>query len=205
MTEEIITLVKRGRFTIQEVAEKKVTKIPERIRHESISLDKKFFLTKKRFENNNNELPSFVSFVYDFSRNEWLNFSQIWKVYKRIPSLSFDKVFHYVDNDNNDNNNSDSFHLSKIKTNDDSDSGLLAKNENNKPKKAYKELVRKLKMNEFLFKSIKRVLRRSDCLPDENLLKTQKIENVVYLKEKRKKFYINLSVMPQFYFTIENK
>ena len=77
----MISLVKRGRFTIQEVTEKKVTKIPERIRHESISLDKKFFLTKKKFENNN-ELPNFISFVYDFSRNEWLSFSKIWEMYK---------------------------------------------------------------------------------------------------------------------------
>ena len=30
----MISLVKRGRFTIQEVTEKKVTKKPERIRHE---------------------------------------------------------------------------------------------------------------------------------------------------------------------------
>ena len=111
-----------------------------------------------------------------------------------------EKVFQYVDNDN-----SDSFHLSKIKTNDDSDSGPFGKNENKKPSKIYKELVHKLKTNGFLFKSIRRVLRRSDYLPFENSLKPQKIENVVYLKEKRKKNYINLSVIHQFCFTIENK
>ena len=197
----MISLVKRGRFTIQEVTEKKVTKIPERIRHESISLDKKFFLTKKKFENNN-ELPNFISFVYDFSRNEWLSFSKIWEMYKRTSSFSFEKVFQYVDNDNN---NSDSFHLSKIKTNDDSDSGPLGKKENKKSNKIYKELVHKLKTNGFLFKSIRRVLRRSDYLPFENSLKPQKTENVAYLKEKRKKYYINLSVIHQFCFTIDNK
>ena len=40
-------LEKRGRFIIQEVTEKNNTKSPERIRHESICLNKKFYFTNK--------------------------------------------------------------------------------------------------------------------------------------------------------------
>ena len=119
MSDIIIThLEKRGRFTIQEVTERKVTKIPERIRHDSISSNKKFFFTKKSFDNCTN-CPIYIPFVFDSERNEWISFNQIWEQYQRVMNSSnnsFEKVFQYVEK--NEDNSSDS--ISKLKTNDDS-------------------------------------------------------------------------------------
>ena len=79
-------LEKRGRFIIQEVTEKTITKSPERIRHESICLNKKFYFTNKHFDNND-EFPDFTSFVFDHSKREWITFSNIWKQYRKYSNL----------------------------------------------------------------------------------------------------------------------
>ena len=118
MSDIIIThLEKRGRFKIQEVTERKVTKITERIRHDSISSNKKFFFTKKSFDNCTN-CPIYIPFVFDSERNEWISFNQIWEQYQRVMNSSnnsFEKVFQYVEK--NEDNSSDS--ISKQKTKDD--------------------------------------------------------------------------------------
>lgn len=199
MSDIIIThLEKRGRFTIQEVTERKVTKIPERIRHDSISSNKKFFFTKKSFDNCTN-CPIYIPFVFDSERNEWISFNQIWEQYQRVMNSSnnsFEKVFQYVEK--NEDNSSDS--ISKLKTNDDS--CYAKKNKNS----TYKELVQQLKMNGFLFNPIKRVLRKSDQVcSNENFFEKESTASISYIKEKRKKKYIDLFIQNVITVTIQKK
>ena len=175
-------LEKRGRFIIQEVTEKNNTKSPERIRHESICLNKKFYFTNKHFDNNE-EFPEFTSFVFDHRRREWIAFSKIWKQYRKSSNNSFKEIFHYIEHDNS----SDSFtSYSKIKTNDES---FTYKNKKNK---SYKELVHKLKLNGFLFNPIKKVLKQFDTIKN---LSYEQTDVITYNKEKeRKKKYENLKI-----------
>ena len=199
MSDIIIThLEKRGRFTIQEVTEKKVTKKPERIRHDSISNSKKFFFTKKSFDNCAN-CPIYIPFVFDVERNEWINFNTIWEQYQHAMNSSnnsFEKVFQYVEK--SEDNSSDS--ISKLKTNDDS--CYTKKNKNS----TYKELVQQLKMNGFLFNPIKRVLRKSDQVcSNENFFEKENTASISYIKEKRKKKYIDLFIQNVITVTIQKK
>jgi hypothetical protein len=123
---------RRGRFLIQEVEEEKKIYLSEkflclnkRSKHSSIMMESKIYHTTRMDSNISNS--NFFSYIYDGCREQFIDFSSLWKDFSKdrcnIEEDNLDKIFNYVDvvNESNffSNNNFSNLNISQRGTKSD--------------------------------------------------------------------------------------